>query len=508
MPFSRVLLTRKREQVVPTFTWLEGVAIPFALSLMEAQPPAMVLALGTVLVSGNSANAPLGVGQLALLQLGLLWWAMALAFFQARGHLRVPRVHALLRLGSLFVAWLVFTVPHVWYGWSSADDVLVPCECLYIFWIWHRSLSRARLGFAYETIAASFKICLGILLGLMILALMVSRSSLFLSALEASLTVFFVCGLVALSLTRLGILRQVRSVNGKQADPTRTWLAALTLFSGLLIALVFLLEAVFSYSSVLWLLGLLQPLWNTLGTLIGWVLYALAFFVLQLLFALLSWLFGLLRGQDGQHQTVQAPTSPLTHPDNVRQPGSLPPELFMIGRWIVLAGVGLVLVFLIRATLRRWFLPYDAEQLEEIRERLDRRTLRKPRREPRKRRREGPALDLLPQPESARAWYRLFLHTTTTASPSLARQPAETPLEYEQRLRPHLGGLQPPPSPVSTHPPGEAVLHELTESYVEERYGHQPLSRQRQTYLRHWMTGLIQQMRSVREGERGTEEGR
>lgn len=485
-----MLLSRKQNRALPAFTWTESVALPIALSLMEAQPMAMFLALAALLVSGNRDAAPLNVGELTLLLLGLLWWAMALATLHARGRLRSSRLLAFLRLCGLLVAWGALALPLLHGGWKRDDAFVLLGELLFTFWLWRRSLARARLGFAYETLATTFKVCLGTLLALLLLALLVPRGPLLFPALEASLTVFFFCGLIALSLTRLGILRQVRSVNGRQADPTRTWLAALTLFCGLLLALVFLLEAMFSYTSLLWVMNLLQPIWNGLGTGIGWLVYAVGMVVLTPLFALVSWLARLFHGQQGQTRPLQPFTNPITRLGSGQHAGQLPPELLQVGRWVVLAGAVLVLGLLIRASLHRWFLPYHAEGLEETREMLDRRALRQQRRQQRQTKDGGSLpVETLQQAESARAYYRLLLHTVATTQPELAHRPEETPLEYERRLRTSAEELQHPLEPAN--PAGEAVLRELTEGYLEERYGKQVLTPARQSYLHRWMPGLL-----------------
>src|SRR5437588_7180128 len=57
-------------------TWIERFAIPLAASSMEAQPIALVIVLLTLMVAGTTATPPLGAGGVALVALGLLWWAM------------------------------------------------------------------------------------------------------------------------------------------------------------------------------------------------------------------------------------------------------------------------------------------------------------------------------------------------------------------------------------------------------------------------------------------------
>src|SRR5947209_9587010 len=57
-------------------TWIERFAIPLAASSMEAQPIALVVVLLTLMVAGTKATPPLGAAGIALIALGLLWWAM------------------------------------------------------------------------------------------------------------------------------------------------------------------------------------------------------------------------------------------------------------------------------------------------------------------------------------------------------------------------------------------------------------------------------------------------
>lgn len=478
------------EQAPPHFTLVEDMALPLTLSVMEAQPIAMVIALLTLLSGNTLARAPLGVGEVILLLLGLLWWAMLLAALKARGRLRASFLQTPLRLGSLFVAWGIVAFPQLAGLGDGAHTVVLVGELLLVLWLWQRSLGRARLGFAYEPLARSFRIGLGVLLTVMLLALVIQPALILLPTLEAGLTIFFLSGLVTLSLGRLGVISQVRTVNGKQADPTRSWVGALLLLSCGLIGVVFALEAIFSYSSFLWILSIFQPVWNGLGTVVGWVLYGLLFLLLTPLFDGLSWLIGLVRGH-GQGQPQQQPVfNPLTHLAQAQHAAQLPAELVQIGRWVVLGMLGLLVLILVRASLHRWFLPYDAEKLEEIREPVAR-VPRPPttRRTRAQRRRLGETLD------SARAYYRLFLRTLAHARAELTRQPAETPLEYAQRLSQHADGLDKEPGSEQDAAFSDSqdalILETLTQAYMAERYGQQPLDEQHQSSLHQKMSHLL-----------------
>lgn len=470
---------------------------------MEAQPLAMAVAFLSVLFGGTPDSAPLSVGEIALFLLGLLWWAMALASWQARGRIRSPQVVASLRLGGLLAAWgalVLSNFSHLADVWAGPEAFLLLSEALLVFWFWRRGLSRARLGFTYEPLAISFQVGLGALLVITLLSLLLAHGSLLLPDLEASLTIFFFCGLITLSLARLGILRQVRVASGKQADPTRAWLGALILFSCLLIALVFILEAAFSYTSFLGLLHFLQPVWDLLGTIVGWLLYAILFLILSPLFAVLSWVFDWFRSLgNGGKQPTQPPSSPFAHLATGKTT-QLPPELLSIGRWVVLGVAVLIVLMLVRASLRRWFLPYDAEQLEETREHLGR--LPQERQRKREAERAGKqGAGLSQDADSARAYYRLLLHTVAAQHAELAHQPEETPLEYEQRLREQVDPLVTTPEETRGRDvgvPGErngepdsAILQTLTQAYMDERYGQQQTDPHRHSYLRRWMPRLL-----------------
>jgi hypothetical protein len=499
MNYSRRFPQMTPAKAPPRFMLVEEVAIPLALCVMEAQPIAMVIALFTLLGGSTLAHVPLGIGAVLLLQLGLLWWAMALAFLQISGRLRSGRVLAMLRLCGLLIAWLLVSLPRLAVLGSGTQDVILAGELFLVLWLWYRGLTRARLGFSHEPLATAFTVGLGVLLAVMLFTLVAKPALPLLPQLQASLTIYFLSGLVTLSLARLGVLRQARTQSGKQADPTRSWVGALTLFSGVLIVLVFLLEAAFSYTSFLEMMQLLHPVWDVLGTLVGWVLYALVFLVLSPLFALFSWLIGLIRGNGKGQQTIQPPSSPLAHLSNLQHPTGLSPELVSIGRWVVLGIAGLLLLLLVRASLRRWFLPYDAEQLEETREQLDRRLFTSPR-QPRTRRARSPQAPFSGDPNSARAQYRRLLHTVAAARPDLAHQLDETPLEYEQRLGPHVdpGNVPVGDEQVTSQkakqvdPPVGRVLETLTQMYQEERYGGQELLPQQQADLHTWMPRLLE----------------
>jgi hypothetical protein len=460
---------------------------------MEAQPIGMVLAFATFVVTGTLTTVPLESGHIALLILGLLWWAMGVEYLQRIGRLRTSHIIAGLHLCNLLVAWVLLIGPLLPALSHGSSIPLALFDLVFLFWLWRRSLSRARSGFTYDALARSFKVGLSFLLLVMVLAMLASQAQPLLTELEGGMTVFFLSGFITLSLTRLGIIRQTRYAHGQQADPTRFWLAALTGLSSLLIVLVLILEALFSYESFLVVVGALSPFWNLLGTLLGWLLYAVVFLVFAPIFNFLSWLIHRIGPASAHLSTPHPPVSPFAHQAHTH-PTMLPPFLFVAGQWLALVLVACLLVLLIKKSLQRWFSSQDEMPLDETRERLETGSLLRERwqdwwtRLCQHQSDRAPALE----PDSARAYYRQLLQAVAMSRPEAARRPIETPVEYEPRL---LAQVQTPSNAGELGEPSTpALLHTLTVHYLRERYGQQALDHQQRTFLRTWVPYLIKKL--------------
>jgi uncharacterized protein DUF4129 len=477
-------------------TWIERFAIPIAASVMEAQPIALVIVLLTVMMTGTKAMPPFGAAGIALIALGLLWWAM-LVERVIRRTLKGRRAAWLHFLGWL-AAFAVVVGPRLPSLDKGEDIFAALLWVVLVTWLWRRSIPRAQAGFTYGQLATSFKVSFGVLLGILFIVIVLPELQTLRQALGSSLPVFFLSGLVGLSLVRLGAIRQSRRAldGSQQADPTLAWLLALSLFGVALVAIVIVIEAVFSFASFEVVLSVLMPLWNALGTLVGWILYGIIF-LLSPLFYLLSYLIGLLtdRNAGTQSQSPNPRPSPIHQPWS---PQSIPPEVLAIGRWVFLALALIVVLLVVGASLRRWRMRRDDEGIEELREELDARTLLGERwREWWKRRRrrtsDVPGLEPL-DPTSARAHYREMLQAVAMERGDLARTPAETPAEYEARLLIHLETAAPNAQellPGDRVPPDPAILDELTRAYVSERYGGKQTRERERAHLQARMPQLV-----------------
>ncbi len=483
------------DEARPASTWIERLAIPVTVSIMEAQPIALVIALLTFVVVRNVAAAPIGAAGVALIELTLLWWAM-FAEHRIRRSFRGRHMAWLHVLGWLVVLGVtigIYLLPST-ITWQHVPALLL--LTLLVTWLWRRNMHRTQTGFEYEQFSTSFKVSFGVLLGILLIAIAFPELQALRDDLAGSLPLFFLSGLVTLSLVRLGAIRNARqSSDGSLTDPTRSWLLGLSVFGVILVAIVFVVESIFSFSSFEMGVTALTPVWNALGVVVSWILYAIIIVVLTPLNYLFSFVLGLLVHNGSTQQQQQAGLKP---PFQQKiSPHTLPTEVIAIGRWVLLAIALIVIFFVVQASLRRWFTRSSDEGVEEVREGLDARSLlgdswrawwNRHRRSS-----HHPILEPL-DPASARARYREVLQAVATSQSELVRKPAETPAEYETRLLAYLEGVkQSSPNQVENDDSATAaaVLKELTDAYVRERYGGKRIDNPHRTYLQTWVPRLV-----------------
>lgn len=482
----------------PASTWIERFAIPVTVSVMEAQPIALVITLLTFVVARNAAAAPVGAAGVALIELTLLWWAMFVEH-RIQGSPRGRHMAWLHLPGWLIVLGVTLGISLLPSAITWQDVPAVLLLTILVTWLWRRSMHRIQTGLAYEQFSTSFKLSFGVLLGILLLAMVFPELQVLRDDMAVSLPLFFLSGLVTLSLVRLGAIRNARrSSDGELSDPTRTWLLGLTLFGVILVALVFVVESIFSFSSFEMGVTALTPVWNALGTLVSWILSVIIIVVLTPLYYLFSFILGLLVHNGNAHQQQQAGLKPPFQ--QKLNPRTLPPEVIAISRWVFLAIALVVIFFVVRASLRRWFTRESDEGIKEEREGLDARSLLgeswRAWWKRRRRKRSSPALEPL-DPTSARARYRELLQAVATEKGDLARIPAETPAEYEARLLTYLGGEKQSSSNLMHNGEGAtdaAILDELTRAYALERYGGKRTDDPQRAYLQTWVPCLVERL--------------
>jgi hypothetical protein len=449
---------------------------------METQPIVLALMFVAIAFLGSSAVLPLGAGSITLLLLGLNWWAKAISVF-TQGSFNTTRAR-LLQLLGLFLAVGLAVVTHL----SLLNNTpALFFSIILIIGFWYAGMVRVQTGPNDEYVLTSFKIGLGVLLGVLILTLIIFDPvpPALHDGLTYALPTFFLSGLIGLSFTRINMIRK-ESANsaqrGLQGDPTRGWLLILTLTWAIVIVSTLAFEALGFQPVVV----AASFLWSGLGIVANFILLLLS----PLLQLFSKFFFPMIPPSQGI-------PFPQTTPSNGHQP-PLPSfaVIFLIGRLLLLAILLVILFFVIRAILRRWHIAPDDESEEEIRESLSRESILKTRpKEQRQRQRTGDLSTLEPlNPNSIRARYRELLQELAWNGEKLARRMDETPSEYEKRL---LAQLKKEPSTEAQEdemPTDPAMLNELTSAYMQERYGGKHLHLLNDSYVPAWIPRFVRRL--------------
>jgi hypothetical protein len=469
-------------QARASFDWIELLAVPTAICVMETQPIVLALTLVAIALLGSSAVLPLGAGSITLLLLGLHWWAKAVSAL-TQGRFSTTRAR-LLQLLGLFLAVGLTVVTHI----SLLNNTLAFFfSIILIIGFWYAGMYRVQTGPNDEYVLTSFKIGLGVLLGVLILTLLIFDPvpPALHDGLTYALPTFFLSGLIGLSFTRIIMIRK-ESANsaqrGLQGDPTRGWLLILTLAWAIAIVSTLAFEALGFQPIVV----AASFLWSGLGIVANFILL-----LLSPLFQLFSqFFFPMIPPSQGI--PFPQPTPSDSHPP----PLPYFAVIFLIGRLVLLAILLVILYFIIRAMLRRWRMAPDDESEEEIRESLSRESILKTRRkEQRQRQRTGDLVTLEPlNPNSIRARYRELLQELAWNGEKLARRVDETPSEYEKRLLALLKKDSFVEAQGDEMPTDLAMLDELTSAYLQERYGGKHPHLLHDSYTPAWIPRFVRRL--------------
>jgi hypothetical protein len=424
---------------------------------METQPIVISLLFATAIFAGSDASSPLGEGSVTLLLLGLQWWAMFINYRLRKGI--SPRMVTILHIAGVVIAFGLTLLTSL----NTFDLPMLFVIAGVVIFCWKRGIDKAKYELNDEQLIFVFKVGVGILLLMLVPGVFSANGQLqdLTAVLSYALPLFFLSGLIALSFTRVGMIRREHARQGiPQADSTRGWLVALTFLWGVLIVGALALET-FSFRV---LQVLLLPLWNILAFIVAWIIYAIIW-VFFSLYQLLNALFHFKSVATKAPPASAHKTPPVSHP--LAQAAQFPAWVLLIGRLVLVAIVLLVLFIIFRAILRhiRPRLQQDSE--EEIREALSMRGILRERRQEHKiltQPKEDALLDAL-TPGSARARYRELLQQMADHDDHLNRRPEETPMEYQKRLLALMKEAS--VDEVSDR----KMLTDLTGAYLHERYG-------------------------------------
>jgi hypothetical protein len=446
----------------PAFNWIEVCAIPVAANIMETQPIVLLLVFISAIFGGSASALPLGGAGITLLLVGLQWWAM---FINARLRQGMSQnVATLLHIVGVACAFALALLVNI----MILDVPLTILIAGVVILCWKRGIDKARNGLDDEQLIFVFKLGLGVLLVALALSVLALSGPLqeAASTLSYALPFFFFSGIIALSFTRVSIIRREHARQGiAQVDTTRGWLVALSVLWGIMVIGALALET-FSFRI---LQALLLPLWYVLAVIVAWIIYAMLFVLL----AIFQFLNALFHFQPATGKTLQAaPSNGNTHPNVPSSMQHFPDWVLLVGRLILVVLVVVVLIALFRVILRHIHPHREQDSEEEIRETLSMRSILRERRLERKSHahlQEGVPLDVL-APDSVRARYRELLQQMAEHGERLGRRPEETPLEYQKRLLALMS------SSAADRLKGDDVadreiLADLTRAYIKERYG-------------------------------------
>jgi hypothetical protein len=477
MRFAQAAATPQRR-----FGWIDDLALPLATSVMEAQAVGLLLGLCAIILSGTARTAPLGAGGTALMLLGLAWWERLVHALGARG--RAARFGTLLSIIGWLVVLTLAIVPSLSLLLQGQGIPQVTGAALVATWAWQRGVRRAQGQWEYEDVQDDFKVALGVVLATLVLTGLMAPHADLLVALAGDLPIFFLSGLLAVSLARLAVVRRQHAT--RQADPARLWLVALLSLVTVLVVAALGLEALISFSTLQQTLAALGPVGQGIGVLATWLLDALGR-LLTPIFWFFTWLAHLLTN----HQTTTAPSSvPVTGTPTPKPPtlpvqptASISPVVIGIGTALFVAIIVVLVVLLGARALHRWFAGPPQDGIEEVREGID------PRAEMRQRRQQHAAavasiaIDL--DPRSVRARYREVLEAAQATETDLAHRLDETPAEYETRI---LAALR---QRSAADPADVQIVQDLTCAYRAERYGALEIPPAERERLRAAVPGLI-----------------
>ncbi len=448
--------------VQPAFNWIEVFAIPIAANIMETQPIVLLLFLVAVIFADSGAPLPLGEAGSTLLLLGLQWWAMFINYrLQHRMEQRTATILHI--LGVVFAFGLVLLTNLTIF---DQQPMIVVIAGLVIF-CWKRGIDKAKAELYDEQLIFVFKLGVGILLAVLALSVLSSSGPLQDAAatLGYALPLFFLSGLIALSFTRVSMIRREHARQGiPQAHSMQGWLVALTFLWGVMVVGALTLET-FSFRIIQ---EVLLPIWNSLANIVGWIIYAV-FWVMLVIFQFFNLLFHFKPQTAKVPQGSVGPKGHASVPPGIEQ---FPGWLILLGRLFLVVLVLLALIVIFRAILLHVRPRLEQDSEEEIREALSMRSILRERRRERTsqaQRKEETLLDAL-DPGSVRARYRELLQQMAEHGERVSRRPEETPMEYQRRLLAMMGKSSDDMGQGDEESERE-MLADLTGAYINERYG-------------------------------------
>jgi len=244
--------------------------------------------------------------------------------------------------GLFDLAWLGKAGGALLYFYSLPPEAGVVAIILFLWW---RGISIGQRNLTFQGVAFSFR--LGVLL------LIFSTPLLFILNYDSTVLIlpFFFFSLMAVALARVEDVNQARG--GVGAPFNFTWLAILLGSIAAVLITAWLISHIYSVEGFSQALRWLEPVFDPLLRVVGYVLILL----IRLLEPLLQWFFGIFQGAfENLAQSVESLENlgPLSLPDLPTTEPTQPPRLLMdISRYVCLSLLGVGALMALALTLRR-----------------------------------------------------------------------------------------------------------------------------------------------------------
>ncbi len=271
--------------------------------------------------------------------------------------------------------------------------------------------------------------------------------------------IFALSGLITISLTRLTIL-QKKLINRSAAEQSLTmrWLLLTSLISLALLILSLLFDSLISINMLDAVTSFFMPLWDVIGVFALVIGIVLAFSV-EIIFYPVRWVIYFLESllhKGNQQITPPSGIQLKSIPDVVSSQ-----QTITLIQYILIALLAMLTIYIVLRILKTTFNRTSTADYEDIHEHLaiSSETSKK----------YGlywPYDSTKIDESSVRARYRELLEYIQKKHPRLARNMAETPLEYKRRLQATLNKEEEPARSAT-----QAALQALTNAYRQERYG-------------------------------------
>lgn len=463
--------------------WIEIFAVPIASAIMETQPIAIVLLILVPFFFGDGSPYP-DAADVTFLLLFLHWWSMGTRYVFERVSASIFTFYDIL---GIVVALGLLAVTNLT---AITDPTFFFVALIITGWSWKRGADRTKAGLNEERLINAFKIgFITLLIAMFFVLLSIHSSSAQRSdTLLRDLPIFFLAGMITLSFTRIGIIKQeqARHEVGGRREKTGSWLIVLTTTWTVLVVVSIVLETL----PLQTIMTLLNPLWYVIDVLAS-ILFYLIDFIVKITSGLFAFIIGLILLLF--HIPTAPPQHAMPHLGHAAQPTQDSSTTLLILRIVATVLIILATIIITRFVQKRRQAGKDntLDEEDEIREGLDINQVLRARREERRQRQQAFTLAALEQ-DSVRARYRDFLLAMASKGEDFARHPHETPTEYQTRLLRAAQDI--PASDTASTPSDPAILNTLTLAYSRERYGEIQTDGEQQNFLRQWVPHLIQRL--------------